>query len=242
MIAGSDGALLAALIAEAGRGPAGSEDLSDYTGQILAWDALSGTNVVHVNGADIPNMRVVQSGVGLAYQPGDVVNIMRRGTQWFILGKIGAPGAGAGNQIASRRIAIQRSIPAGGDFADLTGSYGPEVSLYIGSSRRCLVIHSFECAVSGSVPVSGEGALARGAGFQAVQVSGASSLPVETAVTDAFVQNGWATNQSVTASTLVTAANGLNAGLNVFTCKYRATADSGLAVQVNNRVLTVIPF
>lgn len=238
MIAGTDGALLAALIAEAGQGPSGSEDLSDYTGQIVAWDEISGTNVVHVNGADIPNMRVIQSGIGLAYQAGEVVNIRRRGTQWFIGGKVGAPGAGAANQIASQRVAVLKTVPLGGAFADLSGSFGPEATVYIGSSRRCLVIHSAEISIGGGTVDW----FARGAGFQAVQVTGASSLPVETAVTDVFMQGGFADSQSVTASTLVTAANGLQPGLNTFTCKYKATADSGLNVVVNNRVLTVIPF
>lgn len=239
MIAGADGALLAALIAEAGQGPSGSEDLSNYTGQILAWDEISGTNVVHVNGGDIPNMRVIQSGVGVAYQVGDVVNITRRGTQWFINGKVGAPGAGAGNQIRSQRVASLRTLPLGGAFADISGSFGPEVAnVTIGSSRRCLVVHSFEVSISGSTADW----FARGSAYQAVQVSGASNLAVETAITDAYAKIPFASEGSFTASTLVTAANGLNPGLNTFTCKYRAAADAGLVVQVNNRVLTVIPF
>ncbi len=81
-----------------------------------------------------------------------------------------------------------------------------------------------------------------GAGFQAVQVSGESSLAVETAVTDAYLKGIVGTAGSAAATTFVTAANGLKQGMNTFTCKYKATVSGAQTVQVNNRVLTVIPF
>ncbi|GAB3372584.1 hypothetical protein [Amycolatopsis echigonensis] len=237
MIAGTDGALLAALIAEAGRGPSGSEDLSNYTGQILAWDEISGTNVVRVNGTDIPNMRVVQSGIGLSYRAGEVVNITRRGTQWFVNGKVGAPGAGAGNQIASSRVPEgSGDIPVGGGFAELPARLS--ASVYIGSSRRCLVMHSFEMDIFGTAA----SAFSTIGVWQAVEISGASSAPVETAVTDAYKFEPLYGGGTVMASTLVTKEQGLNPGLNTFTAKYRAERTEGLKARVKNRVLTVIPF
>lgn len=236
MIAGSDGALLAALIAEAGRGPSGSEDLSDYTGQIVSWDESSGTNVVRVNGTEIPNMRVIQSGIGLSYQNGDVVNILRRGTQWFILGKVGAPGAGAAGQIASNDVDVDDGTTST-SFTDL-GAFGPSVSAYISSRRRALVILSVNIAII-SDPVSS--GFTPG-GTASVFVSGASSIPdslrVESQVV-ASVRSGL--RASFSRAALLDASDGLNSGFNTFTVKYLATR-SDRECRFDHRNLTVIPF
>ncbi|MBN9739555.1 hypothetical protein DMP23_00285 [Amycolatopsis sp. A1MSW2902] len=230
MIAGSDGALLAALIAEAGRGPSGSEDLSNYTGQIVAWDAISGTNVVHVNGGDIPNMRVIQSGIGLSYQVGDVVNISRRGTQWFINGKVGAPGAGAGNQIQSADVPANETTTSTG-FTDLA-TVGPSVTLTIGSSRRALVsISAYLSLASNDNNYAG--------GVMGFVVSGASSIGVSRTIAADIAAGGLGV--SIGRTMLFTAADGLNPGVNTFTCKYKADT-SFYPATIGSRNITVIPF
>ncbi|QRP48012.1 hypothetical protein [Amycolatopsis sp. FDAARGOS 1241] len=230
MIAGTDGALLAALIAEAGQGPSGARDLSNYTGQIVAWDEISGTNVVHVNGGDIPNMRVVASGIGLAYEVGDVVNITARGTQWFINGKVGAPGAGAGNQIASGDVPADQSTSST-TYTDLA-TFGPQVTVTIGSSRRALVLLSaFFQLVSNDVNYAG--------GWMGFTVTGASSIGVNRTIQAQIAAAGLGTFGS--RAMLFTAADGLNAGVNTFTCKYRAD-NSTYPCTFGSRNITVIPF
>jgi hypothetical protein len=203
------------------------------TGVIESWDELTGLNSVRVEGQSLPNLRVLSTGLVTPFQIGDVVGIEVIGTQYFILGRIRAPGAGAAERIASSRIQVQNNNVPPQAFGDLP-NHGPEVTMFIGSARRVLVVHSCEMGVNQS------------SGYQGVQVTGASNIAVETAITDAFlafVGSGANIFQSVTATTVVTAANGLKQGVNTFTCKYKVTVSgTGTGVDFNNRVLTVIPF
>lgn len=222
--------VIADLIGQALTTNTGPEDVAIHTGQIQSWDSQSGVNAVMVNGVILTNLKSIQGGVAVAYTAGDTVMLVRKQTQYFILGKVTAPGGSAGSAIQSQRVASLQTVTAT-SFGDLAGSFGPEVSVYIGSSRRCLVIHSCEITISGA---------AAAGGFQAIQVSGASSIAVETGVTDAYWVGPIGTDGTFSATCLVTEVNGLRTGLNTFTCKYKKTGTG--TVQVNNRVLTVIPL
>jgi len=216
----------------------GTTDLGWHTGVIETWDELTGVNSVNINGNTFNNLKILSTGAVQPFQPGDVVGILRVKTQYFILGKVDAPGAGAGERIASNRVASLQNVPVGGSMAPLANSPGPSVTMYIGSSRRVLVIHSCEVGIAGST----SDPFAWGTAFQGVAISGASSLAAEGAVTNAYLGGSLGTQGSVTATTLVTALDGLNQGQNTFTCVYRSDAAAGLQPVVNNRVLTVIPF
>lgn len=213
-------------------------DLGFVTAQVQSWDEISGTNtVVLAGGVVISNLKSIQPGIGVQLQPGDIVGLKRVGNSYLVEGRIVTPGSGSGNLIRSARVATLVNTGAQA-FGDLPGSFGPQlVNVYIGSSRRCLVIHSAELSVSQS------------AIFQGITVTGSSSIAVETGITDAYLSFlsgaglGLVIDQSVTASCLVTAANGLNQGFNTFTAKYKITlSGGGTGATANNRVLTVIPF
>lgn len=215
----------------------GNTDLGWRTGVIESWDELTGLNSVNIAGSTFDNLRVLSTGAVQPLQPGDVVGIIRTGSQYFILGKVDAPGAGAGERIASDRVAKQTDVPANGPMADLVGSPGPSVTMFVGSSRRVLVIHSCEIYVNGLVDIS-----PTAYGHQGVQISGATNVPAESAVTNAFLGGLTGTSGSTSATTLVTSVDGLNSGQNTFTCKYRSDANGDASISVNNRVLTVVPF
>lgn len=218
--------------------PPGGADLVHYTGQILSWDESTGLNSVAVNGAAVSNLRVLQSGIGLVYQPGDTVVVEKRMSQWYILGKVGAPGAGAANQIVSARVAVLESTSST-SYTDLT-TYGPEVSVYIGSSRRCLIVLSAYITASATNIGNYLG------GHAAVVVSGASTIAAPAA---GFVSElalcpnpgNVGIGQTGTAFYLLQASDGLNVGVNIFTLKYRSNVASP-SCGFNNRAITVIPF
>ncbi len=232
---------LATLLAAATAPPSGGADLSHYTGQILSWDESSGVNSVQVNGGPVSNMRVLQSGIGVTYQPGDAVMVEKRMSQWYILGKVAAPGASAGNQIQSAAVAAQQSTTST-TYGDLA-TYGPEVSVYIGSSRRCLVLFSANVQ---SLANAGTPTLQYIGGTAAVQVSGASTVAAGPYYCGGLV---WYATASApqgfqmvsTQVTLLAAANGLTQGLNTFTLKYRAIAANPGASFID-RNITVVPF
>ncbi|WP_158303281.1 hypothetical protein, partial [Prauserella endophytica] len=116
---------------------------------------------------------------------------------------------------------------------DLAG--GPEVSLYVGSTRRVLVMHSARLFV------------ANGSVTQGVEVAGASNIPVGSQVENADLlnQNPLSVWAAVSASTVLTADSGLQQGTNVFRCRYQADAHDNpnpSVLQVASRTITVIPF
>lgn len=211
--------------------PTGSDDTGLYTGVILTWDESSGVNTVQINGVAMSNLRVVQSGIGMVYQPGDTVMVQRKGSQYYIQGKVAAPGAGASGQIQSAAISANQGIAAGvGGFVDLGG---PQVTVYIGSSRRALVMLSGLILAAGATGYVG--------GQINTQVFGTSSISPGTkiAAQAQVYQSGIV--QSATTIQLFTAADGLLQGSNTFKLWYsNVSASFGCAFQ--ERTITVIPF
>lgn len=224
--------------------PPGGADLYHYTGQILSWDESTGVNSVMINGAPVSNLRVLQSGIGVAYQAGDVVLVEKRMSQWYILGKVAAPGAGAANQIQSQTIAAYETTGSAG-YANLA-TYGPEVTINVGSSRRCLVLVGAYITSSGTIATNG----ALIGGTASVAVSGASSIAHGQAYASAKWQclvqyagpvYGGGGTASAMGARLFTASDGLNSGTNTFTVQYKSDQSSPLC-GFQQRTLAVIPF
>jgi hypothetical protein len=231
-----DAAGIAALLTQGIAPPVGSSDMGFHTGVIKSWDESSGVNVVTVQGVDFSNLGCVQGGVGVLYQPGDVVAVMRFQTRYFVFGKIAAPGAGAANQIRSAAVNTAVNNVNVALWNDLPGSPGPTLSnVYIGSSRRCLVLMTCLMDVSGvegymSVSISGDSVIAPSGntGLQTGFIGIPAGAPVVTA-------------QSA-ANFVLTAADGLNSGFHTFTAKYGVFVSGGTGVNFLRRSMTVIPF
>lgn len=224
--------------------PPGGGDLAHYQGQILSWDEATGLNSVWVNGAAVSNMRVLQSGIGVTYQPGDTVMVEKRMSQWYILGKVAAPGASAGNQIQSLTVAPYETTGST-SYANLA-TYGPEVTINVGSSRRCLVLVAAFISASGTIATNG----AYIGGTASVAVSGASTI----AHGQAYASAGWQCivpfagptyggggQASAMGARLLTASDGLNQGQNTFTVQYRSQQSSPVC-GFQQRTIAVIPF
>ncbi|WP_191334942.1 hypothetical protein [Amycolatopsis acidiphila] len=234
---------IAQLIAAASAPPSGGEDAAFYTGQIQSWDDATGVNSVLVNGTVVPNMRCLSIGAGIVLVPGDVVMIIRKQTQWFILGKVAAPGAGAALGVRQDYVGASGSTSSA-TYADLPGSFGPSVSTYISSARRALVLVGTQSScINGwahmGVEVSGASSMAAGAlTNQAAAISGTFDI----AHPGAGTIIGWGSPLSVH---VYTAADGLNQGTNVFTAKYKRETAGGYTADLADfirRRLVVIPF
>lgn len=225
--------------------PSGNSDTGFEIGQVVSWDELSGVNTITVRGTTMNNLKCIQSGIGVLYQAGDTVAIFRFQTNYFVWGKIAAPGASSAAQIRSNTVNGSVNIPLQG-FGDAPGSPGPSLaSVYIGSSRRALVMLSALINTNNSI------------GEMGFQVSNASSIsPINDkaayfgsspGVGQVAGYAGSAAWSSATKIVLLSASDGLNQGFNDFTCKYSTlnaagggTAGSGAFFQ--SRSLTVIPF
>lgn len=231
---------IAALLTQGTQGPTGGEDIALHTGVVKSWDRMTGLNVITVNGVDLLNLKSLQGGVANAYASGDSVVIMRKQTQYFILGKVAAPGGAAGSSPVGNTVvtAVNQGDTAG-VWSDLTGSVGPTVSTYIGSTRNALVLWGFDFN-----------------GFQATaemgwQVSGANTI-APGAFNNTSVKTGFSSSVAPTI-TLFNTVSGtylmgntvlLNPGLTTFTAKYRVTRFTPTPTQsfIGNRSLTVIPL
>ncbi|MFI6308498.1 hypothetical protein ACIBCH_41950 [Amycolatopsis thailandensis] len=233
---------IAQLIAAASAPPSGGEDVALYTGQIQSWDDSTGVNSVVVNGTIVPNMRCLSIGAGIVLVPGDVVMIIRKQTQWFILGKVAAPGAGAALGVRQDYVDTFEQTSNSG-YSDLP-SFGPSVSTYISSARRALVL------------VGAQSTCINGYAQMTTEVSGASSIPAGSLASQASATSGTLDNAKPTAGSVYTwttplavqvftSADGLNQGTNIFTAKYRRQTAPGFTAAdcgFLRRRLVVIPF
>lgn len=237
-----DAAGIATLITQGMAPPVGSEDMGFHTGVIQSWDEASGTNVVVVQGVSMPNLKTVQGGIGVLYQPGDVVAVMRFQITYFVFGKIAAPGAGAANQIRSASVNAEINCNLQG-YAPLPGSSGPTLnSVYIGSSRRALVILSALTQVNNST--GSMGFSVTGASGISANLDRATYLETRPNQTSAA---GTSVGSSCTKAVLITSAEGLNSGFNNFDALYQVTdrggpGGAGSGAVFRSRSITVIPF
>lgn len=217
-----------------------SSDVGWHTGVIQSWDELTGLNTVEIAGTVFNNVLVLSTGAPQAYVAGDVVIILRMRTQYFIMGKVREPGYGAGERVASAILDGQVDTESG-TYEDLGG---PEVTAYIGSSRRALVLVSVSGG-AGGLPSDGDGAVCN------VRVTGASSIdpgdsgetvgPMAAWLTMNPGGNTGAIAGSMTSTILLTAAEGLEQGQNTFRLVYRSLR--GLSKSVfRNRKITVMPY
>ncbi|OXM73093.1 MULTISPECIES: hypothetical protein [Amycolatopsis] len=211
----------------------GNSDIGWHTGVVQAWDEQTGLNSILINGNTFNNLSVLSTSNSIMISPGDTVALMRVQSQYFVLGRIQAPGEGAALNWRSDNVSPNEST-GNTAYSDLA-TVGPRVSnVYIGSSRRCLVIASSRIAVNGS------------GGYFDVEVSGASSIAASDSraafgVSDSV--NPGAVTFTATNTTLLTAADGLKQGLHTFTMKYRFEAHGGSAITFfGKRTLTVMPF
>lgn len=228
---------IADLITAGMRGPTGAEDLALHTGVVLAWDEVSGVNSVLVGNSQLDNLKTVQPGIGLQYAQGDVVMVVRKQTQYFVLGKISAPGGNNANQIKTAEISVQEATGSA-SYTDLA-TFGPQLTVNIGSSRRCLLM------VGAGILCAGTNSVGQYIGGDAtVNVAGASNIPIV-----GTVHGQWRSNAttslggyvSVFRPFVLTAANGLNPGPNTFTMQYRSVVTTPTCA-FQERVITVIPF
>lgn len=211
---------------------AGRPQIGMRQGVLNAWNASTGANTVTVAGQVFTDLPILASST-LAMAPGDQIALLRFGSTYFILGTIRPAGVGT-LAIRAAKVEAQESTTSA-SYVDLA-TVGPRlVDVYIGPSRQCLVLLTAAASV-----VNGQAAMD-------FTVTGASSIAVNTVATNPASIGAPTAGQligSITSNTVLTAANGLNEGLNTFTCKYSrySTASGGSAATFRDRAMTVIPF
>jgi len=230
------------LVGTALKGPQGPDDSGFHTGIIRSWNIQTGANIVEINGVQLPNLRTLRTGIGVSYAAGETVVILRKQTQYFILGKVASVGGGSSSGVLSGFAADEAHYthnptpfyPAGGQT----------ISAYLGASARALVTASLRLTAysyvatffgleltfpNGTVVPMGAGAV-DSADLIAFTVDPASD-----------VNNSLAT--AITINYLATPEKGHAPGLNVFKTMMAVQDDSpGYGVDIAGVYLTVIPL
>lgn len=236
-MSGFDGfeVLLPALIGAAGGGDSaqgGTKALGFHQGIVESWNESTGANSIRVNGNLFTDLRVLSTSDSIMLTAGDTVGLLRFQTTYFVLGRIAAVGAGAGLRVRAAGVNTQE-LTTSTTYTNLA-TVGPTLTdVYVGSRRTCLVIASAEIYV------------AQSAGFMSFQVTGASTIGPGGSATPAVgaSSNANQIGSTCTAFSVLTSADGLNAGLNTFQAKYAAAAFGGPAsAAFQNRRLMVFPL
>jgi hypothetical protein len=196
-----------------------------HKGIVVAWDALAGTNQVRVAGADIENLQSLMGAeVGLI-RVGDTVSLLRFQNTYAVLGRIEAAGV-------EQRVLGVHSAEVVADAAPSTSTFtdkgGPTVSVHIGSTRRCRVSLSCEASIAGTIMWMG------------FKVAGASSIAA--AEWRSLAIGGADVYFEGSREVVLTAADGLNAGTNIFTAMYRIGSNGDPVPIVAERQIIVQPF
>lgn len=236
----ANAAEIADLITAGIQGRQSGEDTDFYTGTIQSWDNLSGTNTVRMQGTTLVNLPAYQLGIGLAYQPGDVVLIMRKGSQYQIMSKLGKPStykSTTGSAPDYQTIA-GGTITTPGGWTDVPG--GP-LSITARIGQHCMVSFGISYLATNNATIEG-------------------SIEVDTWAAGSFLgqafragnnnlANGGPTINSAPSKTLYFYNNTalpsgyFRAGIRTFTFKVRLTLhNNGTGADVGQPWISIIPF
>lgn len=155
---------IADLITQGIRGPVGPEDSAWHVGKILSWSSSTGLNTVFVNGSTLTNLKALAPSIGTEYTAGQDVLIIRKQTQYVIIGPVTTPGS-VGSTPPTQVDGVGGTLsPAAGAnvFRDLDGGAGlsPSFNVKLAPRQRCLFmwgakdISSWGCAVDMSLVVT----------------------------------------------------------------------------------------
>lgn len=218
--------------------PSGDRDIGMRQGVILAWNDLTGENIVQIEDQVFENLDVIINGIGVQYAVNDSVSILRRQSRYFIHGKVGAVNGAAGSAIQEEVFNLTDTVtPTGGAWIDVPSGV-VSCQAYIGSSRKAIVIWRCDVTCNNSVGevgfgVNGASSVATGAfaGMSLVHSASTGGTP-STAVKTTI--NGFYTMRVKT---------GLVAGLNEFRVKYRVSVTgTGVNASFGSPQITVIPL
>lgn len=205
------------------------EPLAYHKGVVVTWDAIAGTNSVKVLETVHDNVPAIVDAESAFLRSGDTVNMLRVGNTYLVIGRSKA--AGADQRAGTLFSAAVGSISAPGSTAYEVRN-GPSVDVVVGSSRRARVHISAAIALPGA-----------NTEWIALQVSGPSTPTIAPIDGRALkLGAGAAMELQATRTLIVTAADGLGAGVNTFQTMHK-TANSASSIPiVTSCSLAVEPF
>lgn len=156
---------IADLLTQGLQGPTGADDSGWHVGKIISWSSSTGLNSVLVNGATLTNLKALTPSIGTEYAPGQTVLIVRKQTQYFILGPVTTPGS-IGSTPPTQVDASGGNLSGTANvWKDLDGgaALSPTMNVKLGPYQRCLFmfgcqdVRTWGAEVSGSLVVTSPG-------------------------------------------------------------------------------------
>lgn len=211
-------------------------------GVVQTWNPATAENTVVVSGQLFTNLPILNTSEALLLAPGDVVGILTSGgpvASWAILGRLTIPGTEAAasaleafsNPIRAGVVTTQQST-ASTSYVDL-GTVGPQVTVTIGRSGKCLVILSSQMGYATATATGGCKASFVASGANTIGTSGQRSINMGT-------NTGAAGTYRVDQFGATFYLDGLNPGVTTFTMKYGA--QNGVTADFSDRILVVMPL
>lgn len=241
---------IADLLTQGLQGPTGSDDSGWHVGKILTWSSSSGLNSVLINGATLTNLKALTPSIGTEYAPGQTVLIVRKQTQYFILGPVTTPGSAGSTPPTQQDGAGGALSGTTGVYRDLDAGAGvsPSMTVKLAPFQRCLFmwgcsnIFSVNYEVEVGLQVVSPGGLNQmatpgfftGSSFrfgqgvsstQAVRGPGFKTFLVQTAGSDA-----------------TPSSNAIMPGNNTVSLKYKLSTNGTGNMTVGNPWILAIPF
>lgn len=249
---------IADLLTQGMQGPTGPDDSGWHVGKILTWSSATGLNSVLVNGVPLTNLKALTPSIGTEYAPGQTVLIVRKQTQYFILGPVTTPGAVGSTPPTQVDGTGGLMTPAAGAnvWRDLDGgaSLSPSFTVLLAPFQRCLFMWGckdaalFGAVLDMSIVVTGPTGnnLLSNAGVRNGQVVTASnqislSNKVRIPMFKTFFAKACAADANPTENDVVP-------GVSTVAIKYRVVTESGAAgagtpsTTVGTPWLLAIPF
>lgn len=238
---------MAQMLAQAMEGPKGASDLTMLTGSVISWNDFADppTNQVLVNGGVMSDLRAMNAGVGTSYQTGDTVLILRRATQYVIMGRISQSGGAQMSRPASDYKGGGNMSGVVGTVRDLDPGAGvsPSVTVRVPRGGNCMVFY-------GSTVSGNNSGIEMGP-----QVSGASSMTamgLPNSTIQAVMNNGAAAGPSFWNNPMGlynyrdgvgNAAGVFRYGVNTFTLKYKLSLfNTGTSAQATSPFIFAFPY
>lgn len=139
------------------QGPTGADDSGWHVGRILSWSSTTGLNTVLVNGAQLTNLKALTPSLGTEYAPGQTVLIVRKQTQYFILGPVTVPGAVGSSPPTQIDTAGSTFSGTTDVWRDLDGGAGvsPVMTVKLAPYQRCLFLFGARFVSAKRVEVQG---------------------------------------------------------------------------------------
>lgn len=247
---------IADLITAGMQGPTGADDSGWHVGQILTWSSSTGLNSVRIGNSTLTNLKALTPSIGTEYAPGQTVLIVRKQTQYFILGPVTTPGAVGSTPPTQLDTAGGSISGTAGVWRDLDGgaALSPTMNLKVAPFQRVLFmwgagnVRAWGSSVEASIVVTSPG--------------GANKLATPGLING----QSWIAGNQISVSnnirvpgfkTFFIQASGADAtpsdsylmpGTNAVAIKYRFSVEAGAAgtgtatATVGNPWLLVIPF